>query len=63
MKDLVGRKYNFEDDTSMEVIQIKTRDSDTYLVTYHINSPGCIPRKLVMEYNEFINTFGHLFES
>jgi len=32
------------------------------LVTYHIQQGPGIPRKLIMELNEFIGTYGHLFQ-
>jgi hypothetical protein len=40
---------------------MKPRDEDKVLVTYEIHSGPGIPRRLVMEYPEFISTFGHLF--
>lgn len=61
MEDIVGKKYIFADGDSLEVIQIKTRDEDTSLVTYLVQQGPGIPRKLVMEYKEFIGTYGHLF--
>ena len=62
MNDLVGQKFVFEDNNSIEVIQIKERDEGVKLVTYIIHSGPGIPRKLVMDYTEFLNTFGHLFK-
>lgn len=61
MIDLVGKRYDFEDGNSIEVIQIKSRNPEHHLVTYHIQQGPGIPRKLVMEYNEFVDTYGHLF--
>ena len=60
-KDLVGKKYTFQDGDSLEVIQIKSRDQDTNLITYLVQQGPGIPRKHVMEVNEFINTYGYLF--
>lgn len=60
-QDLVGQKFVFADGDSLEIIQIKTRDEDTHLVTYHVQQGPGIPRKLVMELNEFIGTYGYLF--
>jgi hypothetical protein len=62
MSDLVGKKFVFEDGQSIEVIQIKERDEGVKLVTYVIHSGPGIPRKLVMDHTEFMDTFGHLFE-
>jgi hypothetical protein len=59
--DLVGKKYIFEDGNSIEVIQIKSRNEEHHLVTYHVQQGPGIPRKLVMELNEFVGTYGHLF--
>ncbi len=60
-KDLVGQKFVFADGDSLEIIQIKSRDEDTHLVTYHVQQGPGIPRKLVMELDEFIGTYGYLF--
>lgn len=63
MKDeLVGKKYTFEDGNSIEVTQIKSRNADHHLVTYQIIQGPGIPRRLVMELNEFLGTYGHLFQ-
>lgn len=59
--NLVGQKYTFEDGDTLEVLQIKSRDEDTHLVTYMVQQGPGIPRKLVMRIEEFINTYGHLF--
>lgn len=59
--ELVGQNYVFEDGNSIEVIQVKSRSEDIVLVTYMVRQGPGIPRKLVMEYNEFRGTYGHLF--
>jgi hypothetical protein len=59
--ELIGKSYVFEDGNSIKVTQMKPRDEDKVLVTYEIQSGPGIPRRLVMEYPEFISTFGHLF--
>jgi len=59
--NIVGMKHQFEDGDSIEVIQVKSRNEELHLVTYHIQQGPGIPRKLVMEFNEFIGTYGHLF--
>lgn len=60
-----GDKYTFEDGNYIEVIQIKNAEfngENTQVVTYNICGPRSLPRKLVMDINEFISNFGHLFE-
>lgn len=60
-----GNKYVFEDGNFIEVIQIKSGEfngENTQIVTYNIGGPRNLPRKLVMDVNEFISNFGHLFE-
>lgn len=59
--DLVGQVYKFKDGDSLEVIQIKWRGDDQWLVTYHVHQGPGIPRKLVMSLSEFLNTYGYLF--
>lgn len=59
--NIVGLKHEFEDGDSIEVIQVKSRNDELHLVTYHIQQGPGIPRKLVMELNQFIDTYGHLF--
>lgn len=60
-QDLVGRKFTFTDGDHLEIIQIKSRDEDTHLVTYHVQQGPGIPRKLVMSLEQFIGTYGYLF--
>jgi len=60
--NVVGLKHQFEDGDSIEVIQVKSRNEELHLVTYHIQQGPGIPRKLIMELNEFIETYGHLFQ-
>lgn len=60
-----GLKYKFEDGNYIEIVQIKSGEfngENTQIVTYNIGGPRNLPRKLVMEINEFISNFGHLFE-
>lgn len=64
--DLIGRKYTFEDGHTIEVVQVVDREineSTTPVVTYHTEGPRTIPRKLMLPFHEFIDTYGHLFES
>jgi hypothetical protein len=55
-------KHQFEDGDSIEVMQVKSRNEELHLVTYHVQQGPGIPRKLIMELNEFIGTYGYLFE-
>lgn len=60
-----GDRYQFDDGNYIEVIQVKNAEhqgENTQIVTYNIGGPRTLPRKLVMEVNEFISNFGHLFE-
>lgn len=59
-QDLVGKSFVFDDGDSIEVIQVKRRDTGPW-VTYHITQSGGIPRKMVMALGEFNDTYGHLF--
>jgi hypothetical protein len=59
--NIVGMRHQFEDGDSIEVVQVKSRNEEIHLVTYHIQQGPGIPRKLVMEFNEFLGTYGHLF--
>ncbi len=50
-EDLVGKKYVFDDDSVIEVIQVKQKEGDEGIVpyvTYHIHQGSSLPRKLVM---------------
>ena len=60
--ELVGKRYTFADGDWIEVTQIKSRSDDIHLVTYLVQQGPGIPRKLVMEINEFVATYGYLFE-
>lgn len=62
LNGLVGKMFEFEDGNSIKVVQVKIRDENKPYVTYHIQQGPGIPRKLVMEAGEFVNTFGHLFK-
>lgn len=59
-QDLVGKIFTFEDGDSIEVIQVKRRDTGP-AVTYHVIQSGGLPRKLVLSLEEFMDTYGHLF--
>lgn len=58
--DLVGRSYTFEDGITLRVTQCKRRELG-YWITYEIQSPGALPKKLVMSIGEFRGKFEHLF--
>lgn len=59
-----GDRYQFEDGNFIEVVQIKNGEfngENTQIVTYNIGGTRNLPRKLVMDINQFISNFGHLF--
>jgi len=58
--DLIDKTYTFEDGNWITVVQIKRRDNQQ-LITYNIGGGKSIPKKLIMEINEFVLTYGHLF--
>jgi hypothetical protein len=60
-QDLVGKKYTFEDGDSLEVIQVKWRGDEDYLISVLMRQGPGIPRKLVLPIKEFMGTYGHLF--
>jgi len=57
---LLGKSHTFEDGDKIEVVQVKRRDTGPW-ITYHIYQGPGIPRKMVMEAEEFDQTYGHLF--
>jgi len=59
---LLGKSHTFEDGDKIEVVQVKRRDTGPW-ITYHIYQGPGIPRKMVMEAEEFDRTYGHLFGS
>lgn len=59
--DLVGQRYVFADGDYLEVVSIKWRGDDQFLVAYMVQQGPGIPRKLVMSLEEFLNTYGYLF--
>lgn len=60
-EDLIGQKYTFEDGDSLEVIHIKWRGDEDFLVSYFVHQGPGIPRKLVLSLQEFLATYGYLF--
>ena len=60
LQKMVGKKYIFEDGDSLEIVQIKRRETGPW-VTYHVQQGPGIPRKLLMMLDEFHATYGHLF--
>jgi hypothetical protein len=61
--DLVGKSYTFDDGNNITIVQVKKTDEERggFLVTYTIKTGPGIPRKLILPLNEFIGTYGHLF--
>ena len=60
-EEYVGKEYRFEDGNSIKVVQTKRRD-DGYWITAHVGSLMGIPRQTTMPFQEFKDTYGHLFE-
>ena len=60
-QSLVGRSYTFEDGKAIRILQIKPSDKG-HRVHYYQIEPGALEKKLVMEFPEFVNNFGHLFQ-
>ena len=67
---LSGSKYTFPDGDSIKVIEIKLRDKQIEgkgeegiapFIMYEIQQGPGTPRRLSMFYQEFIDTYGHLF--
>ena len=67
---LSGSKYTFPDGDSIKVVEIKLRDKQIEgkgeegiapFIMYEIQQGPGIPRRLSMFYQEFIDTYGHLF--
>jgi hypothetical protein len=59
LKDL---HHTFDDGDSIEVVQVRRRDTGPW-VTFNVRQGPGIPRKLVMSIDEFLGTYGHLFEN
>lgn len=57
---LLGKSHTFEDGDRIEVVQVKRRDTGPW-ITYHVYQGPGIPRKMLMEAEEFSQTYGHLF--
>ena len=57
---LVGQSHFFDDGSELRVLEVKMRDTG-YWVTYYQIHPNCLERKLNIPYNEFIDSFSHLF--
>lgn len=62
MDDLVGKSYSFEDGSSIKILQIKAREDGPW-VHYIIGMNDCLPRKLIMKHEEFMQNYKHLFYS
>ena len=58
---IVGKICVFPDGDSIEVIQIKRRETGPW-VTFHIKQGPGIPRKLLLSLEEFNSAYGHLFK-
>lgn len=60
---LVGRKYTSPEGITIEVTQCKVRDTDSVFVTYNIHDGPGIPRRLVLDYFEFMDAYGEWFDT
>jgi len=61
LQSMIGNKYTFSDGDSLEIIQVKRRDTGPWVIFYAQQGPG-IPRKLMMQLDEFQEVYGHLFD-
>ena len=57
---LLGLHHTFEDGDSIEVTQVRRRDTGPW-VTFNVRQGPGIPRRLLMGIDEFLGTYGHLF--
>lgn len=62
LQRLVGESYTFPDGDKIEVIQVKQRSEEEILVHFLTYQGPGIPRKLVMNSQAFLESYGHLFE-
>ncbi len=58
----IGKSFEFEDGNSITIIQIKRRDEEQYWVTYQVVTGPGVPARFVLEWNKFIDHYGHLFQ-
>lgn len=62
-KNLSDFTYEFEDGTTLHILQIKP-GGENYRVHYTVTSDrGALPRKLVLPLQDFIDRFGHLIRA
>lgn len=61
-QNLENKEFTFEDGAKIRVIQVKNRDTGTW-VTYEVIYPMCLPKRHVDNLNSFIGNFGHLFNT
>lgn len=62
LQQYVGRTYTFEDGNSITIVQIKRRDEAQYWVTYQIVTGPGVPARFVLEWEQFKEHYGHLFQ-
>jgi hypothetical protein len=60
-KKLVDREYIFDDGDKIKVIQVTWRSEDQIFIHVIIQQGPGIPRKLRMNFGEFMDYYGHLF--
>lgn len=59
---LAGKQHVFPDGVILRVFQIKQREGVPW-VTYEAVYQGAMPRRATVALKEFIDTYGHLFQS
>ncbi len=62
LQKYVGKVYEFDDGNSITILQIKRRDEEQYWVTYQIVTGPGLPARFVLEWMQFKDHYGHLFE-
>lgn len=58
---IVGKEYLFEDNASIRVLHVRRRD-EGMIVMFETKQGNALPKRTVMPYHEFMDTYGHLFE-
>lgn len=62
LERLIGQSYTFEDGNTITIKEVKRGDENYHWITYVTVRGGGLPQQFKMEFMEFNNTFGHLFQ-
>lgn len=62
INNLVGQSHIFPDGYSITVTQVKIRDGNIPWVTFNLKQGPGIERREVMQIDQFVDSFGHLFD-